>query len=144
MFTPGADLQPGYFIGRMFQRRVCVFGLLLLLLFANRFLIVNDNQSGNLQDQGQMKWKKLFNIYRELLYKYLCRKKTESMKKKKTAPTKLCHVRQQIYRGETLRNAVVFELFHKERQEHIEGRDQIARTATGLTMWGITQLVIWR
>ena len=37
------------------------------------------------------------------------------MKKQNTSPAKLCQVRQQIYRGETLRNAVVFELFHKDR-----------------------------
>ena len=114
LFTPGADLQPEYFIGRMFRRRACVFGL-LLLLFAN--LHCNFQwQSENLQDHGQVKWTKLFNMYRELLYKYLCRKKPESMWKKKTAPTKLCQViRQQIYLGETLCNDVIFELFHKGR-----------------------------
>lgn len=43
LFTPGADLQPGYFTGSMFQSRVCVFGL-LLLLFANLLLIFNENR----------------------------------------------------------------------------------------------------
>ena len=45
-----------------------------------------------------------------------------------TSPATLCQVRQQIYRGETLRNAVVFELFHKDRntsQDPIKQVDEL-------------------